>query len=54
MRKLLNKVNINFDIRPGVLEEYISFNTKNKTFAKFSTIRNYKKTKYQTDWNGSN
>ena len=45
LRKLLNKVNINFDIRPGVLEEYISFNAKNKTFAKFSTIRNYKKTK---------
>jgi hypothetical protein len=43
--KLLNKVNINFDIRSGVLEEYISFDTKNKTFAKFSTIRNYKKTK---------
>jgi hypothetical protein len=45
LRKLLNKVNINFDIRPGVLEEYISFNAKNKTFAKFSTIGNYKKTK---------
>jgi hypothetical protein len=43
--KLLNKVNINFDIRSGVLEEYISFDTKNKTFAKFSTIGNYKKTK---------
>lgn len=43
--KLLNKVNINFDIRPGVLEEYISFNVNTKTFAKFSTIRNYKKTK---------
>jgi hypothetical protein len=45
LRKLLNKVNINFDIRPGVLEEYISFDTKNKTFTKFSTIGNYKKTK---------
>ena len=45
LRKLLNKVNINFDIRSGVLEEYISFDTKNKTFAKFSTIGNYKKTK---------
>ena len=43
--KLLNKVNINFDIRSGVLEEYISFDTKNKTFTKFSTIGNYKKTK---------
>lgn len=45
LRKLLNKVNIDFDINPGDLEEYICFNVKNKTFTKFSTRGNYKKTK---------
>ena len=45
LRKLLNKVDINFNINPNFLEEYVSFNVNNKTFAKFSTRGNYEKTK---------
>lgn len=45
LRKLLNKVNINFNVNSRVSEEYISFNTKNKTFTKFATIGNYEKSK---------
>lgn len=45
LRKLLNKVDIDFIINPNFLEEYISFDVNNKTFAKFSTRGNYEKTK---------
>ena len=45
LRKLLNKVDIDFSINPNFLEEYISFDVNNKTFAKFSTRGNYEKTK---------
>ena len=45
LRKLLNKVDIDFNINPNFLEEYISFDVNNKTFAKFSTRGNYEKTK---------
>ena len=38
LRKLLNKVDINFNINPNFLEEYVSFNVNNKTFAKFSKL----------------
>ena len=45
LKTLLYKVNIDFSVNPNLLEEYISFNVNNKTFAKFSTRGNYKKTK---------